>query len=509
ELARAETELAAARARGPSLEPIAPTPRSLDELAADLLALRTNEQAALQSWSSTHAEALEIASLLAAGICPRCHQSVAPTEFRAHQAEADSAAREAEGTLARIRGQVGELEAERAARERFERDRHSWIAQEELRTAAALAVDRARRRREEGASTLGRLRSEWEAASVDLSHAREDVAPLQDGANLLAHAERRREEARISVVEGERAEALRQSLRDAAEAARAQVELETDRFRELDERRTDLRSRRVALEEALRGAEEGDRAHAELLARRDAARALELETHAGLSTAEDRVRAAEALRVKAAAGAEERRHHVGTAETLARVAAFLNPTFRDALLDLERRLLGRAQAMFERTFSRSFSALVEDPGLLARCGPSFVPYAEIDGEYTPAEALSGGERTALALAFRLALGEVVRSTSRLRLDTIILDEPTDGFSPEQVGRMGELFESLPWGQVIVVTHEVGLGAIADRAVRVRKTAGGSVLEGAGVAESVERAPAPPTRRRRRTGALPMGVPSAK
>ena len=134
---------------------------------------------------------------------------------------------------------------------------------------------------------------------------------------------------------------------------------------------------------------------------------------------------------------------------------------------------------FERSFAKSFSALVEDPGLLARCSPTFVPYVEIDGEMTPAEALSGGERTALALAFRLALGEVVRAAGRLRLDTVVLDEPTDGFSPEQVVRMGELLRELPWGQVVVVTHEAGLAGIADASVRVRKDGGASRLEGAG------------------------------
>jgi exonuclease SbcC len=67
----------------------------------------------------------------------------------------------------------------------------------------------------------------------------------------------------------------------------------------------------------------------------------------------------------------------------------------------------------------------------------------------------------------------------LHLDTILLDEPTDGFSPEQVVRMGELLEELALPQVILVSHESQLAAIADRVVRVQKQDGRSFLENTG------------------------------
>jgi DNA repair protein SbcC/Rad50 len=89
--------------------------------------------------------------------------------------------------------------------------------------------------------------------------------------------------------------------------------------------------------------------------------------------------------------------------------------------------------------------------------------------------LSGGERTSLALAFRLALAQVVRSLGNLRFETILLDEPTDGFSPEQVVRMGELLAELDLPQVVIVSHEDELAGIADRVVRVEKVDGASVL----------------------------------
>ena len=63
----------------------------------------------------------------------------------------------------------------------------------------------------------------------------------------------------------------------------------------------------------------------------------------------------------------------------------------------------------------------------------------------------------------------------MRLDTLVLDEPTDGFSPEQVQRMGELLGELGIPQVVLVSHEALLNGVADRVVRVRKEAGVSEL----------------------------------
>ena len=90
------------------------------------------------------------------------------------------------------------------------------------------------------------------------------------------------------------------------------------------------------------------------------------------------------------------------------------------------------------------------------------------------------------------------------MDTILLDEPTDGFSPEQVVRMGELLDELGLPQVVLVSHEDQLAAVADRVVRVVKQDGRSTAEGAREADAAarpaeeeDRGPAPPAKRRSR------------
>jgi DNA repair protein SbcC/Rad50 len=142
---------------------------------------------------------------------------------------------------------------------------------------------------------------------------------------------------------------------------------------------------------------------------------------------------------------------------------------------MESTLLERAHAEFHRDFRRYFAALVGDPDLTGSLDRSFTPSAEIRGTATPAEALSGGERTSLALAYRLALSHVVRSLGEVRLATILLDEPTDGFSPEQVQSMGELLERVALPQVVIVSHERELEGIADHVVEVVKLDGRSEL----------------------------------
>ncbi|MGI0053502.1 MAG: hypothetical protein ACRECR_04495, partial [Thermoplasmata archaeon] len=179
--------------------------------------------------------------------------------------------------------------------------------------------------------------------------------------------------------------------------------------------------------------------------------------------------------VEAEAGVKLRAERIAEADRARRGAGWMAREFREGLLDLERRRLAQSQLEFNRAFARYFRTLVEDPNLAARCDAAFAPWVDIDGDETPAEALSGGERTALALAYRLAMGRTVRSLGRLRIDTLILDEPTDGFSPEQVARMGELLAELELPQVLLVSHESQLAGIADRVIRVVKDDEGSRL----------------------------------
>jgi exonuclease SbcC len=503
ELARAEATLAEADGRRPGKEPTPPTPRTVEEIGRELVSLRSSERTQLEGWSAHKTEVGEVTALLALGVCPRCHQTVRPEEFRAHRQEAEGQFVAAGEALEATRGRLATAETERASRERFDRAHLAWTAREEARVAADAAVTRARERSADRHRALTALRSAEEALQAGTAEARARAAPRVEAERAIAAAEAAATTARTAWNQAERASAALSALRATVDGAEARWSTELERIDGARKARDDTATALEAAAASLVTDATAEVGYAQLLARRDLGRSQEIAAASTVTAVRERVGFAESRKLEAERGVAERREHVATAEHLQRAAAFLAGPFREALLDLERRRLGRAQAAFERSFARSFTALVEDPGLVARCSPSFVPYVEIDGTWTPAEALSGGERTALALAFRLALGDVVRSASPLRLDTIVLDEPTDGFSPEQVARMGELLRALPWKQVVVVTHEAALAAIADRTVRVRKVDGVSVLSGDGVpAEPPARTP-----RRGRAMSLPDAPPA--
>ena len=84
--------------------------------------------------------------------------------------------------------------------------------------------------------------------------------------------------------------------------------------------------------------------------------------------------------------------------------------------------------------------------------------------------LSGGEKTAAALAYRLALNQVINSImSVIRTkELIILDEPTDGFSAEQIDRLRLVLEELKTKQIIIVSHENKIESFVRHVIKIEK-----------------------------------------
>src|SRR5512138_494850 len=97
-----------------------------------------------------------------------------------------------------------------------------------------------------------------------------------------------------------------------------------------------------------------------------------------------------------------------------------------------------------KLFSGWFHLLVPHGSLVVHPDENFTSIA-IQGESELGYSfLSGGERTAVALAYRLALNETINSiVSTINTkDLIILDEPTEGLSETQIGKMREIFTEL-------------------------------------------------------------------
>ncbi len=85
------------------------------------------------------------------------------------------------------------------------------------------------------------------------------------------------------------------------------------------------------------------------------------------------------------------------------------------------------------------------------------------GREVDTDRLSGGEKVAVALALRLAIGDILGAR---RLGFFILDEPTVHLDSENKRRLAEVFSALSKGirQVIVITHDEEVFEEADAIV---------------------------------------------
>lgn len=137
---------------------------------------------------------------------------------------------------------------------------------------------------------------------------------------------------------------------------------------------------------------------------------------------------------------------------------------------MEKHVMAKIHHEFDALFQQWFGMLVEDV-MTARLDETFTPVIQQNGYDTEVEHLSGGERTACALAYRLALNKTINSliNSIKTKDLLILDEPTDGFSAEQLDRMRDVLEQLHLRQILIVSHEQKIESFADRVIRVTKT----------------------------------------
>ena len=292
-------------------------------------------------------------------------------------------------------------------------------------------------------------------------------------------------------------EALQRSLEEALEefretqrAAKQARDLES-RIREARERENDAKQRIAGLASELPGIEvslASKRAELEKSAglrdslsrgERECA-ALENDLRsasAELGAAERETALLEKRASEIALRIEEKQAKRRKLEELREKRAWLTECFVPALEAIEQSVLAAIQSDFDAALQEFFVLLLEESGLAVRASEAFAPLVTQDGYEQNAAALSGGEKSALALAYRLALNKVVRgATPSLRENLLILDEPTDGFSKEQLAKMRDVLDSVGAEQVLLVSHERELEAFADRVHRIIKEGGASKIE---------------------------------
>jgi len=156
---------------------------------------------------------------------------------------------------------------------------------------------------------------------------------------------------------------------------------------------------------------------------------------------------------------------------------WLSGKFLNLILFTEKNVMLKLREEFSKLFSEWFSVLVPE-GLSARLDEQFSPIIEQQDYELSYDYLSGGERTAVALAYRLSLNQVINSLlSKIKTrDLIILDEPTDGFSESQLDKMRDVLSQLKVQQLILVSHEAKIESFVENIIKFKKEAGVTKVE---------------------------------
>lgn len=165
------------------------------------------------------------------------------------------------------------------------------------------------------------------------------------------------------------------------------------------------------------------------------------------------------------------------AHYLSDLEEWLSKKFIPIILVVEKNVFTKLKIEFSKLFSEWFGMLVSD-FFNVRLSEDFTPIIEQQDYELDYAYLSGGERTAIALAYRLALNQVINSfLSKIKTkDLVILDEPTDGFSDQQLDKMRGVLEELNVSQLIIVSHEQKIESFVENVIRFKKENGKSMIE---------------------------------
>ncbi len=152
------------------------------------------------------------------------------------------------------------------------------------------------------------------------------------------------------------------------------------------------------------------------------------------------------------------------------IEKFLSEKVMKIINLIERAVFTKYYSEFNEEFEYLFKELIEDNEIDIRLNEFFEVIVEQNGYDIDIKNLSGGEKSSLAVAYRLSLKKIVENNleNTQKLNILILDEPTDGFSNEQVDRLGSILKQSNIKQIILVSHDEKIESISDKILRIEK-----------------------------------------
>ncbi|ABK77587.1 ATPase involved in DNA repair [Cenarchaeum symbiosum A] len=404
------------------------------------------------------------------GTCPYCESEI--TEEHRGKMEGERS-----GRLADIDGRLGEMgrESERLGTLVSEGEAEAKRLSGETDRLAGLVRDIMEyERRSSGlADTQSRIRElEGEASRLGPGSTDARVRELMGGGDPISALERARaalveyEKAQSAINEARRAKAGYE--RDLQDGTRERTDVEASigaRELELGETEKEMRRFEGLEEEKDRCAAECGRISGEISG-----------GNAGIAASREALRNGEAGLAEGRARLEDAKKWRDRHRVYSDYREWMEKFYVPSLDRIEKRMMINIRAEFEAAYQGFYHSLVDDPSKESRIDEEFAPLVEQDGYEQEVEYLSGGERTSIGLAYRLALNSLMRrETSSLESGLLILDEPTDGFSEAQITKVVSVLKSMESKQVILVSHKGDLGNSADHTFKISKPSGTSEI----------------------------------
>jgi exonuclease SbcC len=154
---------------------------------------------------------------------------------------------------------------------------------------------------------------------------------------------------------------------------------------------------------------------------------------------------------------------------IADLESWITQKFIPIISNVERNVMLKLRSEFSNLFEEWFNMLVSDTFNVS-LKDDFSPVIQQQDYEIEYSDLSGGERTAVALAYRLSLNQVINSLlGKINTrDLVILDEPTDGFSAQQLVKMRDVLQELNVSQLIIVSHEQKIEDFVENVIKFKK-----------------------------------------
>jgi exonuclease SbcC len=178
---------------------------------------------------------------------------------------------------------------------------------------------------------------------------------------------------------------------------------------------------------------------------------------------------------------DQAQHKIERMEKIVKVVEVMGG-IRDAYRSIQPKLRSEFVKVLRNFVQQVLDSLVGEEGSLINVliDETYTPYVKSEsGVEREVSNLSGGERTLLAFAYRLGLGQLImQSRTGHGLSMLLLDEPTESLGREDgsIDRLAEAisrFKAIE--QIIAVTHSEVFAEKAEHVIRLEKEAGVSTV----------------------------------